>query len=347
MGADIQKILDRVRIKLGDNFDDEPVVLLVDSIGIGTLGNISASVGKAKSGKTFNVLAIVSTVLSNKAILGYSANLPINKNRVLYFDTEQSRFHCNKVMNRIAALSGLSEEKLQERLYYFMLREFSVNERVNLIDNALKNIANIGLIVIDGLRDLLYDFNCPIESSKLINKLMLWSSQYMLHIHTVLHLNKADSNPRGHLGSELQQKCESILHVQKKESNVCMVNPLLTRDKEFNSFTFRINENGIPEIDLNCSYKQSHINRGIKFDMITEEQHRQALNIAFGKKVIIGYANITKALKEGYASIGLDLGNNRIIALNQYLKVNNILVAEGKGYKFNDDFNIKTLLNHE
>ncbi len=48
----------------------------------------------------------------------------------------------------------------------------------------------IGLVIIDGIRDLMYDINSPSESSELINLLMRWSSEYNLHIHTVLHLNK-------------------------------------------------------------------------------------------------------------------------------------------------------------
>ncbi|BDW77193.1 hypothetical protein BFINE_29880 [Bacteroides finegoldii DSM 17565] len=44
-------------------YEQSPVVLMVDDAVIGTLGNFSASIGKAKSKKTFNVSAIVASAL--------------------------------------------------------------------------------------------------------------------------------------------------------------------------------------------------------------------------------------------------------------------------------------------
>lgn len=65
---------------------------------------------------------------------------------------------------------------------------------------------DVGLLIIDGIRDLMYDINSPSESTDLINLLMRWSSGYDLHIHTVLHLNKGDDNTRGHIGTELTEQ---------------------------------------------------------------------------------------------------------------------------------------------
>ena len=48
---------------------------------------------------------------------------------------------------------------------------------------------------------------------------MRWSSYYELHIHTVLHLNKGDDNTRGHIGTELNNKAETILQISKNNEN--------------------------------------------------------------------------------------------------------------------------------
>ena len=79
----------------------------VNGSTIGTLGNFSASTGKAKSKKTFNISAIVAAALKNDEVLKYSAYLPPNKRKILYVDTEQSKYHCHKVMERILRLAGL------------------------------------------------------------------------------------------------------------------------------------------------------------------------------------------------------------------------------------------------
>lgn len=74
-----------------------------------TLGNLSASIGKAKSKKTFNVSAIVAAALKNGTVLRYAAELPEEKRKVLYIDTEQSPYHCLKVMKRILRMAGLPD----------------------------------------------------------------------------------------------------------------------------------------------------------------------------------------------------------------------------------------------
>ena len=76
---------------------------------IGTLGNFSASIGKAKSKKTFNVSAIVAAALKNGTVLRYVAENLIpwedKKGRFFYVDNrKQSHYHCLKVMKRILRL---------------------------------------------------------------------------------------------------------------------------------------------------------------------------------------------------------------------------------------------------
>ena len=47
----------------------------------------------------------------------------------------------------------------------------------------------------------MFDINNATESSRLINKLMEWTDNNQIHIHTVLHLNNSDDNVRGHVGT--------------------------------------------------------------------------------------------------------------------------------------------------
>ena len=56
-------------VSVTNTYEQSPVVLMVDDAVIGTLGNFSASIGKAKSKKTFNVSAIVASALSGNTVL--------------------------------------------------------------------------------------------------------------------------------------------------------------------------------------------------------------------------------------------------------------------------------------
>lgn len=70
-------------IHMSDQYTSSPEVLRVGEAVIGTLGNFSASIGKAKSKKTFNVSAIVASALSNDEVLRYNADFPSDKRNIL------------------------------------------------------------------------------------------------------------------------------------------------------------------------------------------------------------------------------------------------------------------------
>ena len=93
------------RLSLSKIYEKAPEILKVQGSVIGTLGNFSASIGKAKSKKTFNVSAIVAAALKNGTVLRYVAELSDGKRKVLYVDTEQSPYHCLKVMKRILRMA--------------------------------------------------------------------------------------------------------------------------------------------------------------------------------------------------------------------------------------------------
>ena len=65
-----------IRLKVTDTYEVPPEILWVNGSTIGTLGNFSASTGKAKSKKTFNISAIVAAALKNDEVLKYSAKIP-------------------------------------------------------------------------------------------------------------------------------------------------------------------------------------------------------------------------------------------------------------------------------
>lgn len=109
----LEKLLKASLIHADETYQTPPQIIWVDNSTIATLGNFSASTGKAKSRKTFNVSALVAASLANGKVLQYTAKLPDDKRKILYVDTEQSRFHCHSVMQRILRLAGLPRQHEQ------------------------------------------------------------------------------------------------------------------------------------------------------------------------------------------------------------------------------------------
>ena len=217
------------RLSLSRCYEKAPEILKVHGSVIGTLGNFSASIGKAKSKKTFNVSAIVAAALKNGTVLRYAAELPEEKRKVLYIDTEQSPYHCLKVMKRILRMAGLPDDRDSGYLEFLALRKYTPEQRISIVEQAIYHSPDIGLVIIDGIRDMVYDINSPGESTRIISKLMQWTDDRQIHIHTILHQNKGDEGQgeqrhqpcfrHAHPGDGFRAFC--ILHQRQSPARTC------------------------------------------------------------------------------------------------------------------------------
>ena len=66
---ELSKILSDALIKATDTYSLPPQIIWIDNSTIATFGNFSASTGKAKSKKTFNLTALVAASWANKQVL--------------------------------------------------------------------------------------------------------------------------------------------------------------------------------------------------------------------------------------------------------------------------------------
>lgn len=327
------------RLKITDDFEYPPIILKVNDSIIGTLGNFSASTGKAKSKKTFNITAIVASALINDFVLNYASSFPDTKRKILYVDTEQSPFHCQKVLNRIVELAEMSNKIHPENLEFLSLRRFTPEVRIAIIEEAIKNTNNLGLVVLDGVRDLAYDINSPSEATTLITKFMQWTDEYQIHIHTVLHLNKTDENTRGHLGTELNNKAETILKITKDEHDpdTSYISASNIRDRDFEPFGFSINELGLPI--LMKDYLPKNLDRrSFDYFEVPEAKHREALELLFVESKTLKYRELIAGLRQNYAMIGYIFGDNKAKDLKSFLENKRMIIKEGTTYKFNPEF---------
>ena len=326
-------------------YEQSPVVLMVDDSIIGTLGNFSASIGKAKSKKTFNVSAIAASALANGTVLHYRSSFPENKRTILYIDTEQGEPHCQKVLQRILCLAGLPKDADSDNLVMLGLRKYSPEMRLAIVEQAIGTIPNLGLVIIDGIRDFMYDINSPNEATNIISKFMQWTDDRQIHIHTILHQNKNDEHARGHIGTELNNKAETIMQVEvdKEDKAVSVVEAVHIRDSEFEPFAFRINEEAMPEPVESYLPKEKKTGRPTKgpFDPdkeIPKNVHRPALDAVFANGNINNYDDYIERLKEGYGLQGIKLGYNKAVKVATLLSDKQMVIKEGKDYAFNPEY---------
>lgn len=145
---DIERLCQASRIRVTDEFTVPPIVLRVEDAVIGTLGNFSVSTGKAKAKKTFNVCALVASALINGQVLEYRSSFPGSKSAILYFETEQSPYHCWLVMQRILTLAGLPLNQEPKHLQFSHLCSIAdPNLRRSIIRHIIYHTPDVGLVV--------------------------------------------------------------------------------------------------------------------------------------------------------------------------------------------------------
>ena len=339
-----EEIIDKCRIGFDEEFEDDVKALeIVSETGeaniLGTLGNISLIKGKAKSRKSFLVNLIISSVLGNDESSKIRGSEVASKH-ILFFDTEQGKSHVVKALNRIKTKSNLEYDI--ENLSTFTLREQTPNERLECIDCVIKNTNDIGIIIIDGIKDLVTSINDERESTEVSSKLLKWSSEYNCHIMVVLHENHSNDKSRGHIGTELTNKAETVLQVavDPKHSKVSVVRAAACRNKEFEGFAFEIVE-GLPHIidgyNIDKKLTKTALNDLTdkdKFDLFTKafENHKE-----FKRSELLDV--LRTILYKGFKEIK-NKGKNEINTLIRYGLDNGMILQEGnrQPYRLNKDY---------
>lgn len=240
----VETLGDNLLINYSDKMEDSIAILAVKNLLIASAGNISVIGGKQKSRKSFFTSMLLTAYLEGE--YGLITGKNNNGRPALLFDTEMGKNHVQKSVRRICRMCGLNKQ--HDQLKVFFLRECSIQERLEIIKAQIEKYKP-GFVVIDGAVDLCSNFNDIDASTLVVQCLMELSSKYNCHITTILHENKGltDSNLRGHLGTILSQKCESVIQLIKEGDNT-LVSAVATRNIPFDSFLFKINDEGLPII---------------------------------------------------------------------------------------------------
>ena len=243
-------------VDMSKELPDEQPLISIDGSCICSRGNISAICGEAKSKKTFLASALVASAMAIPLDrLNNFKNVDKDMNiNVLWVDTEQSERHVRRVVDRISTMTGAKMGGLsaEPRLMTLSLRELDPMNRYLVMTEAIKRYP-FDLIVIDGIADLQRNTNDLEESDALVGLLMALSTKTNAHILCVLHTNPGSDKARGHLGSALQRKAETVIFVHRN-GECSVVEPQFCRNEPFERFAFSVSEEGIPEI---CDMPQS------------------------------------------------------------------------------------------
>lgn len=314
-----EDVLLSLKVKFNHTYEEPPTCIeIIDNdinCRFGTLGNFSAVIGKAKSGKTYFLNFILSSAIRGENWDRVKVDLPTNQKRVILFDTEQSLYDVSRVVYRITTLAKVDAPANFEP---YCLRSLSTEDRLMLIEKTIYSRNDLGIVVIDGIRDLIQDINSAADATMITSKLLKWTEERNIHIIVVLHQNKGDNNARGHIGTEIINKAETVVSVEK-EGDLRVVKAEYTRGRVFNSFAFEIDLAGMPYIDDTWIAKSGKDGKKkITAQDIPEEIHKKYIQLALSLQPDPTYAPFVINLKLALQKDGVVLGDNKVREYVQY-----------------------------
>jgi hypothetical protein len=329
---DIKRIVEDSFLKADFEFEYPPVCLeIAGQYGnqiFATLGNFSTILAPPKVGKTTLTGVIVSALLSGKQISNFIPILNENKRVIVWVDTEQGKPECVKTIQSISTQITGNKKEHPENLKFSSLRKHGKTVRLEALEYIIYNTPNIGFLVIDGIRDLVSSINDEKEATLIADKLLKWSQELNIHIMGILHENKGDKNARGHVGTELMNKAETVATLSRGENSgirTTIIEPKFTRHKEFEPFAFTI-DNGIV---IQSEIKKEYEPKNPQVQQLTRDEIVDTLKASFVKDNKLTYKNCWEGLQTNlFGTHKIEFGIEKSKKLLTWLKENNYLIYD-------------------
>jgi hypothetical protein len=307
-GGSLHELVKKHTFDINRRPEKDTKVCWINGELVGSKGNVISFTGGAKSRKTVLATSLTASAICGREILGVQCLLNENE-KVLHIDTEQGYEDYYETVMRILRVAGKTE--VPENFVSVHERAFDVVQRFDALEYLFK-LHKPTMCIIDGIRDLLMDFNSNEETSKVISNVMRLSFEYNALIVCVIHVTKSHGNMRGALGTALEDKSETVIKVEKdeKDKNKSAVYPLYSRHKDFERFEIEWSDeaNGYVKVDLNANEG----GRPKKGEMPIEMHREKVYNIFAGRK--LGYKAMIDGLKACY-----ECGDNKAKELAKML----------------------------
>lgn len=216
-------------------------VFTQNGVGFGPLGDIQMIKAPQKNGKTFLFALMMGAILKGE-YLGLKCE--IKNPTILYIDTEQHPRNTQLVFRRACKIGGINGRERHSNYKAYHFRGKTPEEITNAVMVLLEDIRPT-VVFLDGVRDLVEDFNDQKESKTMVTKLMDKALEYDCSIWSILHVNPGSDKARGHLGTEMQNKVSDVLTCLKEktaEGTIFTVDQTDARNRDIQKFSFMIQD---------------------------------------------------------------------------------------------------------
>ena len=222
----------------------ENIVFTIGNKHVGSLQNFITLSGLPKAGKSTFVAGAIASAFVPYDIFSMKIHLPTDRRKICYFDTESSDYDFFRQINKI---KGFCEQtNLPDWFNAYQVREDGSGLIRKMIEAYLNENADCSVIIIDGLLDLLVNYNDERESSLVTKWLKKITKVYNVLLITVLHQSKSNLSTTGHIGSASDRFAQSTLDIVKEKEKNCYIlaSRFMRSDADFDPVTL-MNYNGV------------------------------------------------------------------------------------------------------
>ena len=275
--------------KRGYDPPKEQILFSIQGQNVGSIQNYCIISGLPKSGKSTFTTSIVASAFNTYDIFGMKLQTLPGRNKILYIDTESSEYDYYKHMTRIKDVAN----KMELPLFFdsFCLRKEGPETIKLMIQAYIENTPECSIIILDGLLDIVMNYNDEIECRKVVNWIKEITTVNNLLLIGILHTGKNEGKTLGHLGSNTDRWAQSTLAVKKEENGSFILEPKFLRSS--GGFTpieiqYSIDENKF--IQVNSTVQDT--NKIKHFSNYSDQEHNNILNIIFEKEKYYTYENL-------------------------------------------------------
>jgi len=202
--------IDDTILDLNDEMEFPEFTLKMQGAECAPVTGLMCVAGQAGNGKTLTISMLMSVYLGAQ-IDGIELIWEREHPRVMYIDTEMEKGNTQLVVARVSRMTGMSIDELSERMIVQRLRE-----EENTVDRWRKILKAVcvfkpDVVFLDGVIDIVEDFNDNKESNIIIRKLMKVADKLNIAMWTVMHQNPGSTKLVGHAGSFMMRKSTMVL----------------------------------------------------------------------------------------------------------------------------------------
>lgn len=184
----------------------ESLFSLGDKHDIIARNNLHTLKGSLKTGKSAWGLILMVAALKGE-FLGIKARY--NDMKILWIDTEQDEATLHDKAQAVMRMAGLNTWPERIKMVAFCNYDGAIADMLaTTLDAIEENPADF--VFLDGVVDLCTGFNDEKSSMEAVIKLLRKAQQTGAAILGLIHINKNDTNARGHLGGIFEQKSADI-----------------------------------------------------------------------------------------------------------------------------------------